>query len=178
MNSVENGNIEQNNDSDSEIEYKLGKKLTPTVEPSKKLTKKGVERKLYELTDKRKIQFENARIKRAENIEKRKLEKQEKDKEFLETKKKLEIKKDGREKIQQEKTLKNISYEIVKKQLQQEESDDDEPQIIIKKKKPKKKVIVIEDSESEDEPIVVHRNKQDKPKQNLPPRQISPLLYF
>jgi hypothetical protein len=89
----------------------------------------------------------------------------------------LELKKEGRDKLHQEKTLKNIAYEIVKKQLQEEDDDDDEPQIIIKKKKPKKKVIVIEESESEEEPII-KRNKQVKPKQVLPPRQLNPLVYF
>ena len=175
MNSMENGKIEEN--SDSEIEFKLKPPTQEAPITSKKLTKKGIERKPYELTDKRKAQFEMARIKRRENIEKRKVEKAEKDKVFLETKQKLELKKEGRDKLHQEKTLKNIAYEIVKKQLQEEEEEEDEPQIIIKKKKPKKKVIVIEESESEEEPII-KRNKQLKPKQILPPRQVSPLVYF
>ena len=174
MNSMKTEKIEEEN-SDSEIEFKLKTPIQAPIQP-KKLTKKGIERKPYELTDKRKAQFEMARIKRAENIEKRKVEKAEKDKVFLETKQKLELKKEGRDKLHQEKTLKNIAYEIVKKQLQEEE-EEDEPQIIVKKKKPKKKVIVIEESESEEEPII-KRNKQLKPKQILPPRQVSPLVYF
>ena len=178
MNSAET----ENNDSDSEIEYKS---KAPLVESGKKMTKKGIEKKPYVLTEKRKQQFEIARIKRAENVEKRKAEKAEKNKEFLATKQKLEIKKDGREKLQQEKTLKNISYEIVKKQLEQEheqediaDDDNDEPQIIIKKKKPKKKVIVIESESEDDEPIIIHRSRKIPDKQNLPPRQLNPLMYF
>ncbi len=127
--------------SNSEIEY---------VEKPKK------ERKPYILTDKRKEQFEKARLKRQENIEKKKLEKQKENENYLMLKANLEKKKKEKEIKKQQKDIAKLALEA---------NITDEEQVIIKKK-PKKKVIVVE-SDSDEE--IIYKKRSKVPIQQLPP---------
>ena len=120
---------------------------------TEKIVKPPKEKKPYVLTPARKEQFEKARIKRAENIEIKKIAKNKENEEHELLKQDLIRKKEL-------KTIRKKAREI-KRIVQTVESESEEEVIV--KRKPKKKVIVYESSS--DEEIV----KKKPPKKELPP---------
>ena len=134
------------------------------IEISKNVTKKGKPKKEYILTEARKLQFEKARIKRMENIQKQKMEKEQ----FQKQKDELKRIADEKKKLKQEKQIKKLKKEI--------ESESEEEIIIKKTKKPKKKIVYVESDDSDVE--IVKKEKKSLPPQKVqepeiaPPRQI------
>jgi len=141
------------------------------IEISKNITKKGKPKKEYILTEARKRQFELARQKRMENIQKINMEKEE----FKKQKDELKRIADEKKKLKQEKQIKKLKKEI--------ESESEEEIIIKKTKKPKKKIVYVESDDSDVE-IVKKEKKSLPPKQTpqqpeiAPPRQIRVLPQY
>ena len=129
--------IDENDDSSIEI-----KKVTV----DKKVRKKSE----YIFTDARKERLDQARIIKIQKVEERKQAVLERDKEFLEQKKELEILKEAKLKKSQRNKIKKLEKEL------KAESESDEP--IIKIKKPKKKIYIESESESENEKVVIKNN--------------------
>lgn len=146
--------------SDSSIEMKEPPKAEPKARSKKSLA--------YVLTDKRKEQFEKARIDRNAKASLKKKEREELNKE----KKELLIKKEETIKKSKKKEIENLKEEI--------EILEEQPEpIIIKKKKPKKKVIIMEDSSSSEEQIIIKkRNNKKNTVQELPTYNKPVIHYF
>jgi len=145
--------------SDSSIEMKEPPKAEPKPRSKKSLA--------YVLTDKRKEQFEKARIDRNTKAGIKKKEREELNRE----KKELLIKKEETIKKSKKKEIENLKEEI--------EILEEEPEpIIIKKKKPKKKVIIMEDSSSDDEIIIKKKNNKKNIVQQLPTYNKPVIHYF
>jgi hypothetical protein len=126
------------------------------------------ERKPYVLTEKRKEQFEKARLKRQENIAKKKLDQQKENENYLMLKANLEKKKKEKEIKKQQKDIAKLALEA---------NVTDEEQVIIKKK-PKKKVIVVE-SDSDDD--IIYKRRPKEPIQTPPqppPRPVRQIRYL
>ena len=130
---------ESENNDDSSIEMK-------TVSQVNKERKKAN----YVFTDARKEKLEQPRIIKMQKVEERKQIILERDKEFLEQKKELEILKEVKIKKSQKNKIKKLEKEL------KEDSESDEP--IIKIRKPKKKTYVKSDSDSDNEKIVIKNN--------------------
>ena len=130
---------ESENNDDSSIEMK-------TVSQVNKERKKAN----YVFTDARKEKLEQARIIKMQKVEERKQIILERDKDFLEQKKELEILKEVKIKKSQKNKIKKLEKEL------KEDSENDEP--IIKIRKPKKKTYVKSDSDSDNEKIVIKNN--------------------
>ena len=147
--------IENEVESDDEIEIKPIKESIPQeVEPPKD-KKKYTYKKEFVFTDARKETMAKARQIKMDNAELRRQEREAKQQEYL-------IEKDRLTKIKEEKLRRKNQNEIKKliKQTAEIEDVESEEEIIIKKKtKPKKKIIYVE---SDDEPEIEYR-KQPKP---------------
>lgn len=169
--------IENQTDSDDEIEIKPKKEITEEVKPQKE-KKKYTLTKEFVFTDARKESMSKALQVKKENAEMRRLEREEKQKEYLLEKERLNKIREDKLRRKQENDIKKL----IKKTAQIEEVESDDEEIIIKKKpKPKKKIVYVE---SDSEPEIEYRKQpkqkpivQQAPTYEKPPQQRRALYY-
>jgi len=165
-------NVEQSESSDDDIELKkeiLDDKPTLIIKDKPKiikLNKSGKEKKPYVLTAAREEQFKKAREIRDANVLIRKGVKDEKSKEYIELKAKLEIKKDKILKKKQDKEIKTL--------LENDITTDEEEVVeiveIIKKPKARKTIKKVYYEEEEDEIIIKKKPVSEDFKVHLGPK--------
>ena len=139
------------------------------------------EKKPYVLTEARKAQFEKARIKRNENIQIRKIEKEESTKEYLDKKKELQQKKDETLKKKHTKELIQLQQELDKENAILGEDEIIDEEIIVKRKPKQRKKIIYIDSDDDEEDDSNKKNKiiinniykgEEVKKKEIPPKRI------
>ena len=122
------------------------------------------------LSEKQKLAFEKARLKRQENIQTIKLVKEKEDKEFQKMKDEKLMKKELKDK-------KKKDLEIKKLELENDSSDSEQSIVIVKKKKkPKKKVIYVDDDDDDEQKdnniVIINKMQPHKAQPKVRPQPI------
>lgn len=158
-------------ESSSDDESTESEQEEPIHQPVVVQQKPQKQKRNYVMTDARKLAFEKAQQKRAENIALRKQLKEKEQAEFEKIKQEKEAKKAKKEAKKKELELKKLELLSDESEVEEEE----EEQIIVKKKKKpaKKKVIIYISDDEQDEKNIIIVNKLDS-KPQIPPQPQKP----